>query len=106
MGWERYGKVGDKIVCIRDESEMMHPAAGDVMPKKDQIYTIRGFEREDDDVFFYLEEIRNQPGLYWDGYGETCFHSEGFRPIQDRKTDISSLTKLLNTAPADELEDA
>lgn len=115
MGWERYAKVGDKVECIR--SEIGAPDGVEILeqvelPEVGKVYTVAGIWRG---------EVVREPGLLLAEIGEQrvdfrlngeefsgiiLYDPKDFRPLQSRPTDISSLTALLNTAPADELEEA
>jgi hypothetical protein len=94
--------VGQKIVCIHDG--WRHPFIYLVqsLPKKGAIYHVRGFEGEKYDpaaavgcAYIWLSEIVNPPvsGI------EPSFSVRFFRPVTERKTDISVFTKLLTPAP-------
>jgi hypothetical protein len=95
--------VGQKVVCVVDASGWVgdtngRPAAEmfDV-PEKDGVYTVRGYEFNDGRQFLCFEEIIN-PVCNFDvgGRGEPVFSAANFRPVVDRKTDISVFTALLN----------
>lgn len=91
--------VGQKVVCVRDEWITL---AGESTPKAGVIYTIRNIEAADageDGVYLQLVEIVNAPRPYIDGHKESAFWSLGFRPVVERKTDISVFTEMLKTAP-------
>ena len=66
------------------------------MPVKGNIYTIRDIL----DVSYYgpccrLQEIVNQPRQYNEGFHEAGYGVYGFRPVVERKTDISVFQSLL-----------
>lgn len=92
--------VGQKVVCVRHPEDLEYNCGCSNVPQFKQIYTIRGLETDpsNGEVYLLLEEIVNPPRLYPDGYGEECFHHSGFRPVIERKTDISVFTALLNTS--------
>lgn len=100
--WVRKAKVGDKVVCVCDGSDLPCVPFGDAVPVAGEIYTIREIEvgLEDGEVYLMFQEIRNDPRWCLDGFGEVCFHNEDSRPVEPRKTDISVFTQLLHTAPA------
>lgn len=91
--------VGQKVVCIWNE--FTHPLAHLVktFPRKGEIYHVRGFapivsplanERYE---YLWLVEVVN--GLV-EGH-EPSFAHIAFRPVVEKKTDISIFTALLNT---------
>ena len=92
-------RVGQKVVCI--ETWVRRNGVGDeIGPVAGEIYTIRdiGFlnPAAPDVVAVLLAEIRNAVHDYVDGRGETCFAAHRFRPVVERKTDISIFTQMLN----------
>lgn len=100
-------RLGQKVVCVDDTGNMaLHP--GMIGPTKGVVYTIRAFQSYRHCVGFYLEEIRNPEGLYQREDGgaqvvEQFFDSWRFRPVHERKTDISVFTLLLSPKKHDEL---
>lgn len=90
--------VGRKVVCISDDWIANHLATmmGDLMPIKDKVYTIRDITTDGDNVGLRLKEIRNPKRQYVSGFEETAFTSKAFRPLLDKKTDISVFQKILN----------
>lgn len=91
-------RVGQKVVCI----------AGDLAtdwtvytfklsaPEKDGIYTIRGMLEWNGECGLWLEELRNPLMSLTDGtFGEVGFWASHFRPLVERKTDISIFQELL-----------
>lgn len=100
-------RVGQKVVCVDAESNGKYVPCGFGTPlnnnmhglKLGSIYTIR----ELDDVFGVaicrLEEIRRdyEPILG----NESGFALERFRPIVERKTDISIFTAMLKPSRVD-----
>jgi hypothetical protein len=103
-------KAGDKIVCIAEQAKIdaIHATLpGSVYPKSGSVYTIR--EVRDDSpmtggreqIVVLLSEIDNSgmigsaplPGKRC--FVEPGFNPKGFRPVQTRTTDISSLQALL-----------
>ncbi len=88
-------RVGQRVVCVRDAKDIIDHDPREAGPQKDSIYTVREVLLEDDGFYLLFDEIRNQPRYYADGYGEVCWHHEGFRPVVDRKTDISIFKALL-----------
>src|SRR3990167_8365123 len=92
---------GRKVVCVVGTWLRAHLQPMVIFPRKDVVYTVRdvgeywhpqvaGFG-----VGIRLVEITNAPQQYADGYNEISFGLQGFRPLDERATDISSLTALL-----------
>lgn len=91
--------AGMKIVCISDKYRPSSaPSEGDAIPRKGQVYTIRGFHRSGN---IWLVEIVNRRRLWVSGRHEYAFHPSRFRPVQHRKTDISMFQALLNPSKPD-----
>lgn len=85
--------VGQKVVCVNDLN-WYEPSASKYFPKRGSIYTIRGMRGPYFDGMHgcYLNEIINPP----DANGEEwTFCVSRFRPVTDRKTDISIFTQML-----------
>lgn len=101
-------RVGQKVVFIAhvaDDVRACYPNAS--FPNKDGIYTIRGFGRRDEPGdLLLLQELDNGHliGLTLNGFyccREPGFSAEKFRPIVERKTDISIFTAMLNPSLED-----
>lgn len=91
--------VGQKVVCVDDDWYVADLPELQCVPKKHSIYTIRAIEQIGDGDGFLLCEIVN-PVIEWDGVtAEPTFDAESFRPIVERKTDISIFKKMLIEAP-------
>ena len=101
--------VGQKVVCINDEWLDPSWVAVPNRPVAGLIYTVRGHDYWDlPDLFvndrIFLVEITN-PLVDW----IECEQREGsfptwrFRPVVERKTDISIFTQMLRTEPVKEL---
>jgi hypothetical protein len=78
------------------------------LPKKNHVYTIRGFEpgvEDPKETFIFLEEVVN-PEKIWGKfiYKEASFNIVYFRPLEEKKTDISVFQKMLNPAPSKKKE--
>jgi hypothetical protein len=116
--WQMSFRIGQKVVCIKEglwSWERKYPNYirhfGIVHPKKGDVLTIRAIERgvgkRDDgsaiEANLLFDEIVNRPSPRASGSSkEAAFDSARFRPIQERKTDISIFTEMLKTdrAPA------
>jgi hypothetical protein len=92
-------RIGQKVVCIWQYSRGMDDCPS--IPQKGQVYTVRGFSDapyRPDELAIYLEEVVNPPFDYspgWDWTGEPSFMACRFRPVVERKTDISIFTEML-----------
>ena len=84
--------VGQKVVCIDDDG--LHLRPDEDGPCKGQVYTIRGFNEQVGGLL--LIEVINFPQLYREGYGELSFRPSRFRPVVERKTDISLFKAILD----------
>lgn len=92
--------VGQKVVCVQD-TELRR----EITPRRGEVYTIRSIHPYNGRIYFRLVEIVNEPRLYSTGfYGECFFNREGFRPIVERKTDISFAHEILRKATKRKLE--
>lgn len=93
-------RVGMKVTLVRSFGVLSTARAaeeGVFLPQKGEVYTIRAFD-PDEAAFLciWLSEITNKPCAE-DGI-EPSFQASLFRPVIERKTDISALTALLNTS--------
>lgn len=97
--------IWQKVVCIDDtgfdwdEEEVSLGCAG---PRRGNVYTVRGFYMP---TSIWLEEIKN-PLLDYDDDGivgllELSFRVERFRPLDEKKTDISIFTAMLTDTKVD-----
>jgi hypothetical protein len=106
-------RINQKVICIKGgpcDAEIDNPwiARRFVFPRKSDLLTIRSIETSDRGTYLRFHEIKNQPFAFEDGFGEMEFNADHFRPIVDRKTDISTFTNILDdvnskervTAPA------
>jgi hypothetical protein len=97
-------RAGQKVVCVRT----WHNSRGygdEVGPVEGEVYTIRGVGDLHPcypggcDV--WLVEIKNPVRYYPAGNYEPSFCHSRFRPIVERKTDISIFTKMLTPEGVD-----
>jgi hypothetical protein len=86
--------IGQKVVCIAGFKR--HGFGLETFPVKDGVYTIRDLCRCGDTLGLRLEEIINQPMPYAEGRLEAVFGAQFFRPLIERKTDISCFTRILD----------
>lgn len=89
-------RVGQKVVCIRDDFARDR-YAGVRYPEHGKVYTLRTVEFDDryQLTFVRLAEICNPVLMYQGGMTEVSFDAEAFRPIVERKTDISIFKAML-----------
>jgi|GEM_PF-852650 hypothetical protein len=106
-------RIGQKVIYVCNqqpddfvrEAKAMWLSNGLIIPEEGHVYTIRdlrdGMNRRDGVIpVVLLEEIRNREvPLFGGRYGEPGFSYESFRPVVDRKTDISCFKAMLNYRP-------
>lgn len=80
--------VGQKVVCIESKWEKITGPHNPVGPKAGQVLTIIGMVEMNGETYIGFPE--------WDGHG---YHHSGFRPVVERKTDISIFRAMLNKTP-------
>ncbi len=88
-------QVGQRVVCINDRFHG-HKRNGFALPKQGQVYTIRRLVSRGYGVGLLLNEIQNPERQFINDYGEPGFLAHRFRPVVERKTDISIFTKMLD----------
>ena len=100
--------VGQKVVCVDNKPRIDADHFGPFrrtfpMPLTiGEIYTVRGFDRNGSyDYGLYLIECRSTYPARRDGT-ERGFYSSRFRPLVERKTDISIFTKILDKTKSKE----
>lgn len=91
--------VGQKVVCV-DASPGRE--TGEVHLTKGKIYLIEGFDarRNDDDKPGLL--LAGVPHTIFDGPIPVGWDPNRFRPITEKKTDISIFTEMLNPKKVEE----
>ena len=97
--WIRLAKVGDKVVCVD---------ADDANLTLGETYTIASITtgRFNNSKYGCVHNVCITLKEANPKKGSVGFIPQRFRPIEPRKTDISIFTRLLITAPADQMEEA
>lgn len=85
-------RVGMKVICVW-HVPTIHRRSHCFYPEKHGIYTIRDIYVQNGRDLLLLQEVHNP---MWEGGEEYGFNSRGFRPIVERKTEISIFTQMLN----------
>lgn len=99
-------RVGQKVVCVEAWSRYGLGRGDEIGPTQDSIYTIReigvGLHPTcPDELHVRLDEIVNPVIEYKCGKYEVAFRATRFRPVVERKTDISVFTAMLTKIGAD-----
>ncbi|HQR14200.1 MAG TPA: hypothetical protein PLZ37_06525 [Nitrospira sp.] len=89
-------RVGMKVTMISPWPPV-HNLFGDIFTEFGIVYTVREVLMVAATPAIYVAEIHNPPH-YWAKVGkmEQPFPARNFRPVQERKTDISIFTAMLN----------
>jgi hypothetical protein len=109
--WIKTAKVGDKVVCVRDDIDGGYPNR-EKRPLEGIVYTIReiceGYPSDIDGrgIAIRLVEIVNPKIRYTEGLHEPAWSAHRFRPVTPRKTDISFAHDILRKATKPVTEDA
>lgn len=97
-------RVGQKVICIR-EPKAVHVVAwarrGGIYPHKNGIYTIRAINVWPEKTLLRFFELDNRHLEGVVSEIEPGFPADAFRPLVERKTDISIFTRMLSTEHAD-----
>lgn len=92
-------RVGQKVVCVYDGEWQLH--GFETTPKYRGVYTIRAISTDCNSGYgLSFEEIHNRPARYVNDIvgpiiKEKMWRSSRFRPLVEKKTDISVFTKML-----------
>lgn len=88
--------VGQKVTPKNDDP-WQDVEVPDIAPVFGEIYTIRSIEYEGDGVYLRFHEIHNVLEYFddCDCIDEMQFDADDFRPVIERKTDISIFKRLL-----------
>jgi hypothetical protein len=101
-------QVGQRVVCIENNEKVpdgYQLLAKPISPVVGAIYTVATVRlgSTSGEPCITLKEIPPQTvEVLFNGVlheAELCFHSEYFRPVVERTTDISIFTRMLNTTP-------
>lgn len=94
--------VGQKVVCVSTTHDLSGAGSSDGWPDhviKGGIYTVREVDERTLPLFgvvgIRLHEALGQTRMTCIGSWETAFSATCFRPVVERKTDISVFTRML-----------
>lgn len=92
--------VGQKVVCVDDRLTPGRLWADSVPPVEGGIYTIVSIVTNDsgNEALVLAEAPRGPMSRAFGAYG---YHSRRFRPVVERKTDISLFQRMLNPKTAE-----
>lgn len=86
---------GMRVVCVSESYQATSmPDERDAIPRKGQVYTVRGLHRLGN---LWLVEIRNKRRGWSTGRHEYAFHPSRFKPLDERRLDI--FRAILTKAP-------
>lgn len=88
-------RAGQRAVLV-DDSWSYLCFGVEIMPVLNSIYTIREVITLNGHVAVRLVEIKNPVLEYGDGTNEIAFRASRFRPVVERKSDISIFRAMLN----------
>jgi hypothetical protein len=91
--------IGQKVVCVDDRGLAAALHQDEVGPLVGDIYTVRGLICVNGQHGVKLFEIVNPPHQYWGETRECAFYARRFRPVVEKKTDISVFEEILQRAP-------
>ncbi len=89
-------QVGQKVMMKHDRGRWADLALGCVAPEFGVVYTIRDVLGDQETGFLRFNEIKNPIIVTHIGIGEPMFEARMFRPVVERKTDISIFTEILD----------
>lgn len=96
-------EVGQQVVCIDDDWSKWTSYDFEVIPNrpiKGQKYTIRDMREvnfiDGPSIGLYFHEIQNPIAVWKSGNYENAFWFKRFKPLEEKKTDISIFTNILN----------
>ena len=90
--------VGQKVVCVNGTTQPGCIWLGAEVPRSGRVYTVDALvtNRSGTPALVLVELPRDPVSV---ACGAIGYHAYRFRPVVERKTDISALKALLNTAP-------
>jgi hypothetical protein len=96
-------RVGQKVVCVSDhacDDPRLLPGGEYVpnWPSVGAVYTVRGLRDGPVRPHLLLEEVINPERFFAEGVYEMGWNPTRFRPVVERKTDISIFTDILRKA--------
>lgn len=97
-------RVGQKVVCVNADRWPLWAKNSCVLPVHGRVYTVRDIWSFSKGPVIYLDEIKNPACCVNDDSGaliEPGFPALRFRPVVERKTDISIFTSMLNPSKVD-----
>lgn len=99
-------QIGQKVVCVADKWAGGY--GDEIFPQLGGVYTVRGIDLHRLGsrclVGLWLREIHNEKRLYARGIDEASFGADQFRPLIERKTDISIFKKMLTPKRKERVE--
>ena len=89
-------RVGQKVVLVKGWNKLVSPDVR--LPVKGRVYTVRWSGKRPTDTTPGIMLAEHFGGLnpFWNL--EFCFNSSHFRPVVERKTDISIFQRMLTPA--------
>ena len=93
-------RVGQRVVCVDPTWGCSGPLQASNcpnLPTKGTVYTVRGLISHNENLFLLLAEITN-PSVrdLFNRITEAVFEAHKYRPVVERKTDISVFRRLLD----------
>lgn len=94
-------RIGQRVVLVRDFDPGVRaqaPIDGINLPIKGEVYTVRALHSDYGYPIVLLVEVVNPLRFYGDifDFTEQGFDPDRFRPVVERKTDISIFKAMLN----------
>ena len=94
---------GQKVTMKHDDAHWEPVEADVINPEFGVVYTVRAIDFIEGREWLQFVEIVNAKVPYHGGHEEPWFEGDAFRPVVERKTDISVFKALLE--PASRMED-
>lgn len=93
-------RAGQRVICVQHPDVWQMFCCGLPWPRLDAVYTVSGFGEIEDTPGVYLNEISGVT-CQCAGLSNAPWPMECFWPVDERQTDISEFTKLLDQTPAE-----